>query len=342
MRKKSLPYTKTVRTKGNVYVYFDTGEKRNGKKVFKALPSKSDPSFGSTYSAMLGHRTRRKVGYLTVAKLVTLFYESARFNDKAENTQKLYRTYLDRFASQLPTAPAAKLERTDVMAIMDRMADKPGAAKMMRASIAALYSWARKRGHVDNRPADDIEVEKGGEHDPWPQELVNLALESENDTIRLAVHLLYYTAQRISDVAAMRWAQIGSDTMTVIQQKTGKEIEIALHASLASELSRRSKDLRTLLVNKKGRSFNDQTLRYALQSWAKGKGFHVVPHGLRKNAINSLLEVGCSVAQAASISGQSLQMVERYARKRDQTKLSRQAMKLWEGTEDESSNRSQL
>jgi hypothetical protein len=56
-----------------------------------------------------------------------------------------------------------------------------------------------------------------------------------------------------------------------------------------------------------------------------------VPHGLRKNAVNALLEAGCSAAEAASISGQSLQMVEHYAKQRAQARLADAAVLKWQG-----------
>lgn len=53
-------------------------------------------------------------------------------------------------------------------------------------------------------------------------------------------------------------------------------------------------------------------------------------HGLRKNAVNTLLEVGCSVAETAAISGQTLQMVEHYAKQRNQSVLASAAVLKWE------------
>lgn len=333
MRKKDLPFVKTVRAKGHVYCYFDTGEKKNGRRVLKRLPEKSDPQFGSVYAALLGHRTRHEVGYLTVRKLVDMYIGCAQFEKKAANTQRLYRTYLNRFADLLPTAPAGKVERKDVVTLIDTMQKTPGAANMMRACVSALYVWARRRGYVENRPTDDIEVFEGGEHLPWPDELVNTALDDPK--VSLAVHLLYFTAQRISDVVTMRWTQIGEGAITLRQKKTGKDMSIALHPRLAAKLASQTRDLRTILLNRKGQPFTEATLRYLIQSWAGDKGYKIVPHGLRKNAVNALLEAGCSVAQTASVSGQSLQVVEYYSRRRDQSKLSSSAMLIWGGTEGE-------
>jgi hypothetical protein len=45
--------------------------------------------------------------------------------------------------------------------------------------------------------------------------------------------------------------------------------------------------------------------------------------------VNALLECGCSAAETAAISGQTLQLVEHYAKKRDQRKLASAAILKW-------------
>jgi len=63
-------------------------------------------------------------------------------------------------------------------------------------------------------------------------------------------------------------------------------------------------------------------------------GAHYTWHGLRKNAVNALLEAGCSTAEVSAITGQSLQVVEHYARGRDERALARAAMAKWESGTD--------
>jgi integrase len=41
-----------------------------------------------------------------------------------------------------------------------------------------------------------------------PKRCFNEALAAEDQQVRLATHLLYYTAQRIGDVLRMRWSDI--------------------------------------------------------------------------------------------------------------------------------------
>ena len=69
----------------------------------------------------------------------------------------------------------------------------------------------------------------------------------------------------------------------------------------------------------------------SLQAFAAKRGFKVVPHGLRKNAVIALLEAGCSVAEVSAITGQTLQIVEHYAKARSQRRLSRSAIEKWQG-----------
>lgn len=61
------------------------------------------------------------------------------------------------------------------------------------------------------------------------------------------------------------------------------------------------------------------------------KGSGLVFHGLRKTAVITLLEVGYTDAEVASITVQSRRMIVHYARKVSQQKLARAAMGKWQG-----------
>ena len=56
----------------------------------------------------------------------------------------------------------------------------------------------------------------------------------------------------------------------------------------------------------------------------------LVFHGLRKSAVVMLLEAGCTTAEVASITGQSYEMVEHYAKQVRQRKLAAAAIAKWE------------
>ena len=59
----------------------------------------------------------------------------------------------------------------------------------------------------------------------------------------------------------------------------------------------------------------------------------LVFHGLRKSAVVTLLEVGCTDAEVAAITGQSRQMIEHYSRMVNQLKLAAAAILKWENAD---------
>lgn len=332
---RTIQYVKRTKAKGRFYYYFDTGQADEmGKRIWKRLPDPSERSFTATYAAMLGHRARRDnaVAQLSLTKLIDMYQASDVFlKKKAVSTQRLYRLYQGELIDKLGSAPAQKIERKDIVLLLDQMADRPGAANMVKRAGSAAYAWGRRRGHVTNDPFFEIEEMETGEHEPWPEEAVQLALTCKDDLARLAVHLLYYTAQRIGDVAAMTWRDVQGDFISLTQRKTGKALEVPIHAELAKELARHPRSLSTIIPGKVSEAKNNR-IRLAMQAVCSLHGFKVVPHGLRKNAVNALLEAGCSAAETAAISGQSLQMVEYYAKRRSQKKLGQTAMLKWEGS----------
>lgn len=329
---KIIKYVKRTKAKGRFYYYFDTGQTDDaGKKVWSRLPAPTDRSFHATYAAMLGHRSRRAnlTQQLTLAKMIDLYQASDKFAKTATSTQRLYRLYQGVLSDQLGTAPAQLVERKDIVLLLDKMADRPGAANMVQRAGGAAYAWARRRGHVTNDPFADIAPMDTGEHEPWPDEALQAALASKDELVRLSVHLLYFTAQRIGDVAAMKWRDIQDGSIVVTQRKTGKVLTIPIHADLAKELARHPRSLSTIIPGAPGEGKNNR-IRLAIQAVCSELGIDVVPHGLRKNAVIMLLESECSIAETAAISGQSLRMIEHYAKGRSQKKLGKAAMLKWE------------
>lgn len=329
-------YVHRKRAKGRVYLYFDTGQKTpSGKPVRVRLPDYRDPSFFRAYSALRDRREQRfnaPIQVLTVPAFCEAFRSSPRFRSKAKSTQASYETYLRVIEDQLDTFLALDVRPKDVAALHAKLGKRPGAANQCVRVLSALYAWGKSPtiGLVSHNPAEGIELFEGGEHEPWPLSLLSSALASKDPQVRIPVALLYYTGQRIGDVCAMRWSDIRDGVLYVTQQKTGIELEIPLHADLVAILAGLPKGLTTIVAKPNGTRYHDTTVRDWLKAFAAGHGHDVVPHGLRKNAVIALLEADCSVAEVSSITGQSLQMVEHYAKKRNRAKLARGAVLKWE------------
>lgn len=333
MKTKFPKYVRRKVAKGKLYLYFETGAfDERGKPVLTRLPGIDDPAFGRTVTALRQARERRgKVEFeLTVAVLADLYEKSPKFARLADKTRESYSLYLRQIRDRIGKAPARELGPREVMFVRDEMAAKPSAASQMVRTLGALYKWARSAGHVENTPTKDVETfDPAGEHEPWPDWLLEAALLSDDPIVRTAVGLLYFTAQRIGDVTQMRWSDIRDRAIHLETQKTGATLVIPIHSQLQSILADAPREAVTIML-RNGQPWDPALLRRHLQKWAKGHGVHVVAHGLRKNAVNALLEAGCSVAETAAISGQTLQMVEHYAKRRNKTKLATAAILRWE------------
>jgi integrase len=333
MRRKTLMHVKVVPAKGRKYYYFRTGKLNNrGKEILTPLPDMADVgAFGGAYAAALAARSKRESSsaVLTISDLIHLYEHSPKFLKLSPGSQRIYGYSLAYLKKMLPTAPAGLLERQDVARLVDGRAEHPGAANSLLRTINAMYKWARQRGHVENDPGKDVPELEMGEHEPWPQPVLDAALASDDTRVRLGAHLLYYTAQRIGDAVRMRWTDIRDGKLTVTQQKTKRTLIIPIHDKLADELARHERRIGYIIEGQKGKPLHQHTLRETLQRFASENGAKVVPHGLRKNAVNALLEAGCSAAETAAISGQSLGMVEMYAKARAQGSLASAAILKW-------------
>ncbi len=143
--------------------------------------------------------------------------------------------------------------------------------------------------------------------------------------------MLYYTALRITDVCGLRWGDINGDAIVTTQQKTKGRLVIPIHAELQKILDTIPKKGLSILTRFDGKPLSADALRTAIKKFVSEQTVETfVPHGLRKNAVIALLECGCSIAETSAISGQSLKMVEHYAKGRNQEKLGRAAILKWE------------
>lgn len=323
-----LKYVKFVRSKGHLYAYFNTGKKVAGKLVWNPLPTSASPEFFQSYAAMLGARTKRAQNVRTVADLADIYQKSEQFKQLSKGSQRLYSITIRRIEEQLGKFPVQGVERKHIREVLNNRMAGNGARNIFLAVVGILYKWARDNDHADRHmmPTEGIKSFPIGQHEPWPEDLLEAALSAEHDRTRLAVNLLYYTGQRIGDIMGLRWSDIRQGVLVMTQQKTGKVLHIPIHSSLEAELARTPRAGLTIVTNYQGNPMRQCVIRRELKAFASELGHEVVPHGLRKNAVNSLLEAGCTVHEVMAITGQSARVVEHYARRVDQRRLGEAAI----------------
>lgn len=324
-------YLRTKKAKGKTYWYFDAGKGSDGKRELIPLPNIKDPSFGGALARAQATRTNRKnrQGVLTLDGLIRLYEKSPEFRALSFASKRSYALYLTRANALIrdrngQSPPARGIERVDVVTLRDRLSDKPGAASQAVRALGALFAWAIENEKVRDNPARNVKKFKAVPHEPWPTDLIEEALKDAQ--VSVAVALLYFTGQRINEVVRMSWADVKGDHMRVPVQKTRRLIDVAILPELAEMLQRTPKLAPTILTNANGQPWTQSGLRQKLQDWAKLRGQKVVPHGLRKNAVISLLEAGCTVAEVSGITDQSFGMIEHYAKKVSKLSLGRAAV----------------
>lgn len=328
----TLPkYVRHKKAKGRDYYYFDAGRRGDGKRELIALPHIKDPAFGGALTRAKATRTNRKnrQGVLTLDGLIRLYEKSPEFHELSEASKRSYTRYLARANSLIrdrhDNSPAVKaIERVDVVTLRDKLSETPGAASQAIRALGALFAWAVENEKVKDNPAKGVKKFKATPHEPWPASLIEEALTDPQ--VGMAVALLYFTGQRINEVVKMSWSDIGGDLMRVYVQKTQRRIEVAILPELADMLATQPKLAPTILTNANERPWTQSGLRQKLQAWAKLRKMKVVPHGLRKNAVISLLEAGCTVAEVSGITDQSLAMIEHYAKRVSKPTLGRAAV----------------
>ena len=329
---KTPKYLRKKTAKGRDYYYFDTGIKTDaGKPVLTPLPYPKAPGFGDAYARAKAARSARKnrQGVLTLDGLIRIYQKSPEWAALSEGSKRSYSRYLER-ANQLMrdgrglSPPALRIERRDVRALRDSLSETPGAASQVIRAVGAMFAWAIENEKAKANPAKGIKKFKGKEHQPWPDDLLEEALADPQ--VAMAVALFYFTGQRINEVVRMRWDDIGAGAMRVFVQKKGNMIDVAILPELGEMLKRQPKEGLTILTNANGQPWTQSGLRQKLQAWAKDRGRHVVPHGLRKNAVNALFEAGCTAAEVSGITDQSMAMLEHYAKGRNKLTLGRAAV----------------
>ena len=325
---KHVKYVKPKKGNGKVYAFFNTGRKKDdGKPIYAPLPHPSDIKFFDSYASMVGARSRRQSTAYLVKDLVR-DYEAAmeKRNDISDGTKGMYRNHNRRVVEFLGDFPVNDLLPDDVEFVLENKVAGVGAHNNFLTMVGLLYTFGRRKKKTSLEPTKDMKKLRGGEHEPWPEPILNAGLCADGDLLRLAINLMYYTGQRIGDVVKMRWTDIIDDEIFVLQQKTSKEVSPHLHRDLVAELARTPKRGMTILCDEVGRPVTAREIRERIKDFTKALGKECVPHGLRKNAVIALLEAGCTIAEVSAITGQTFAIVEKYAARVNRRRLGKAAI----------------
>ena len=324
MKKPSLPYLHTIKKPdGREYCYFRRGDQR------VALPMPGAAGFYAAYEKALNAPVAQpRAAEGSFAALATSWYRSNSFRQLAPSSQATYRRLLERFLEQYGGLPVVGLRAKHLSDIIERQQDTPAQANALLNVLRKVLKHAVAKELIEQNPAKQVErlgyTKKP--HKTWTEDDI-AAFEARwpvGKRARLALALLLYTGQRRSDVTRMGPQHIRDGHLHVRQKKTGKDLHIPIHPDLAENLAALPSQHLAFLVTEAGAPFASETAFY---NWfvdvARRAGLPagLSPHGLRKATCCRLALAGRTPHEIASITGQSLKMVEHYTKEVNQRLL---------------------
>lgn len=332
--KVELPsHVHCVRSKGRAYYYYQPNRStdRAGKRI--RLPDDlHSVAWWEAYWVAAG-KEAPAADANAVAELVKAYKASPEWLQLKETTKEGWSIYLRRIDEHWGKLQVRGIEPKHVLALRDRYASQPATANATMRCLSSLLSWSVPRGWRHDNPCREIRPLKAGDgYEPWPMEMVELIDKGKRRDLYWAAALALYSGQRESDCLRMRWDQIRDGVMHVRQKKTNKKVWVPIHAALKPVLAEIPKRATTILTNTDGRPWTrsgfNTSWRRSLPQVIRDQG--LVFHGLRKSAVVMLLEAGCTTAEVQAITGQSMEMVEHYAKEVNQRKLAASAILKWE------------
>lgn len=328
-----LKYVHAFRDRfGRMRYYF----RRHGKRTaLPGLPGSSE--FMATYATQLGETSKQiaqrpKAARGTFASLAVRYFGSPQYLSLSSTSRINYRRVIDGFLEYHGHRHVDQMIREHVDIIIGKMANRPGAGSVLLKRLRTLVRYAIALGWTDRDPTAGVKAYRTKEIHTWNEQEI-AAFEnrwSEGTRERLAFALLLFTGQRSSDVHRMHWKDFDSDTIKVVQQKTGAKLSIPIHQSLNRLLTMADRDCTTILETAYGKPFSVKGFGNMVSAAIRAAGLpaRCKPHGLRKAAARRFAEAGCSASEIMSITGhRTLAEVERYTRAAEQERLARQAIK---------------
>ena len=270
----------------------------------------------------------------SVNALCVSYYGSPNFRGLKASTAAVRRNIIEsEIRSKHGDKPVARLERKHINDIIGAKNETPQAANNLLMVLKLLLNYAVEIGMIRSNPALGVKgyARRGEGFHAWGEADVAQfeAFYPIGTKERLALALLLYTGQRVSDVARMGQQHVKGEHIAVRQEKTDTPLMLKMHPKLVSILATVPRNNLTFLVTDRGATFTAAGLSNWFGKRCRKAGLAGTAHGLRKTAATRLANAGCSTDQIKAITGhRTTKEVERYTRAADQARLAAAALQL--------------
>lgn len=220
----------------------------------------------------------------------------------------------------------AEFEPRDVMpkhvaAVKMDLAGTPNMCNRILSLLRVVFGYALEWQMVDSNPCVGIRRHEEDKRDRYITDTEFAALlDAASAYIRCILEMAYLTGQRISDVLAIRLADISEDGVAFTQQKTGAKLIVAMTPDLeevigkAKALPRKVRTL-TLFCSRTGKPVSYDTVKMAFREIREKSGIKdVTIHDIRAKSLTDADREG---KNAQTLGGHSdPKMTARYLRGR--------------------------
>lgn len=289
----------------------------------------------------------------TFDALIDAYKAHPAYEKLADLTKRDYDRHLRVISEDWGAAAVAELTAVDAQEAIDAKSATPSGARYFRAVLSKLLSFGAARGFCTANVAKLTEkVEHEVEpHKPWSDRAFEAFFEHARPGLHLPVYSALYTGQRSIDVVPMLRPAPGANAIELIARKTGAEVFVPIHSEYREILTRTHIDHPALHLREDAQPWTLAAYRTAWQREVTSRTSKGTPasvsaakaaamatlrdgafvfHGLRKNAVNMLLEAGNTEAEVSAIVEMSEQMVRHYSRDVNKRRLAINGMRKLE------------
>ena len=262
------------------------------------------------------------------AALVAEYRASSDYRQLNPKTAYDYEPHLASIIETLGQTRVKDFKASQAEAMRDDLLDTPGKANNWLKILRNLIDLGCRRDYVLYNVTAKIPLLKLGEHQPWPQEVLDRVLGHVTPTTRLALLTGLYSGQRISDCIRMTHAMMSGEIMHLVQLKKRSygqrqiEVYIPIHPLWRQAVEEVPVKTTHILYNRYGKPYR-KTAALQERVWTAMKQLGYVDadgqilyhfHGLRKNSTNYLAEMGLTPHEIGAINGMSIETVILYTR----------------------------
>lgn len=221
-----------------------------------------------------------------IAGVISRYRKSKFWTELAPNTRKTWGVALDRIEAQWKDVPIAVLAdpraRARIVEWHEALAERNArGADIAKDVLGKLFDWAINRGLINNNSAHNMTNLYRATNRAeviWLPEDLQAINEVAEQPLRDAIALATMTGLRLADLVALRWDEVGDQSIQRIAAKKsrGKRFRVIIPIFpklriLLDELRQRERqaDVRTVLVSSYGTSWSEGGLGSSFYSARK-------------------------------------------------------------------------